>query len=137
MLKRLREALAELLESLKKPREIKEQNARPAGKFSFRFTHEDRRHDVTVYCNMLLYSCEYTGIIQYVRTLQMFEVYCVVTGDAHNSELSAVFAMTIIFPPIGNWLCTPKQQAAVAIEAYVCVITQRFKDYLNRKSFTA
>lgn len=136
-MRKLKEVLATALESLKKPRVIKEESSRPAGLLKFAFRYNDQLFDVTVYCNEIVYSCRYTGLFRYVRKFCVYEVYSVIAGKPLSHEIAHVFDMTIFFPAFGNMLCSSRQQAAVAIDAYVSIITQRFKNYLKSDLSTA
>lgn len=135
MFKKAKEILATLLEFLRKPMEITEGYARPAGNLKFRFRYDGQSYNVNVHCNERIYICNYRGFMRLERKFSIFEVYSVIAGVEIDHEIKHVFDMTIFFPAIGNRFCSADQHAVVAIDAYISVITQRFKAYIgaNRK----
>lgn len=130
MFEYLQETLATLLEYLRKPMDIHEGKVRVAGQLKFQFTYLEQTYHVTVYCNERTYLCTYAGLTSFRRKYPIYEVYSVIGGLEMVHEISHVFDMVIFFPAIGNRFCSSRQHAMVAIDAYVSVITQRFKEHL-------
>jgi hypothetical protein len=137
MLLHIKEILARFLEHLRKPMEITEGFARPAESLKFGFRYGDVLYDVTVYCNERIYLCTYDGFLRFERKFPIYEVYSVIGGLELDHEIKHVFDMTIFFPAIGNLFCSSRQHALYAIDAYISVITQRFKTFIDENRTAA
>lgn len=134
MLSNIRRVAASFIERLRQPGIINEEYTSPAGSLSFKFIYEGKPHDVTIRCIERVYVCTYSGLFSYTRVFKpIYEVYSVVGGRDLQHELMHVFKMTINFPAIGNSLCDTDKQGAIAIDAYISVLTLRFKAYLEQK----